>query len=478
MPFKDLREFIARLEKEGQIQRIKEEVDWNLEAGAIIRWANEKGLPAPFFEKIKDYPDGYRIFGSPLGTQKRLAIAMDMDPNASVKEMQEEYLKRKQKPIKPALVKDAPCKENIYLGDKVDLLKLPVPFQHLCDGGRYLGTWHATINKDPDTGWANWGMYRHMLQNRNTLGIEAGPYTDFGKIHAQKYLARNKAMEVAISIGPEPISTFIAASCQPYGVSEVDIVGGIRGEPLKIVKCETVDLEVPATSEIVIEGEIRPGDEMEEGPFAEFTGYMVTLRCPRPVIRVKAITYRNSPILTMTCMGMPVIDDNVLNEVSLAADLKEVLLTRGLPVTGVSLFKEVCWTLAVVAVKVPYANVASDIAHVLWASRAGFALTYIIIVEDDVDPFNMGEVFHALATKCHPYKGIVRLEHATALSYEPWADHHERQYRIGARTYFDCTWPLDWGPADMPIKASFNNPKVYPPEVQEKALAKWHKYGY
>ena len=478
MPFKDLREFIDRLEKEGEVQRIKEEVDWNLEVGAMIRWANEKGLPAPLFEMVKDYPEGYRIFGSPLGTQKRMAIAMDMDTNSSVREMQDEYLKRKRNPIKPVLVKDGPCKENIHIGDKVDLLAFPVPMQHLSDGGRYIGTWHLTINKDPDSDWVNWGMFRNMLQNKNTVGIEAGPYTHFGMLHTQKYLAKNKPMEVAIAIGPEPMSTFCASTCFPYGVSEVDITGGMRGEPVELVKCETVDLEVPATSEIVIEGEVRPHDEMEEGPFAEYTGYMVTLKSPRPVIRVKAVTHRNDPILATTCMGMPVIDDNVLNMVSLAAELQEVLTAQGLPVVGVSMFKEICWALVVVAVKVPYANVASDIAHVLWGSRAGFCLSYIIVVEDDVDPFNMGEVMHALATKCHPYRGIVREEHARMTSYEPWADHHERKYRVGAKTYFDCTWPLEWDPADVPIKASFANTKMYPLEVQQKALAKWHKYGY
>ena len=162
--------------------------------------------------------------------------------------------------------------------------------------------------------------------------------------------------------------------------------------------------------------------------------------------------------------------------VSLAAELLEVLTARGLPITDVSVFPETCSLLAVVAVKVPFANVAAEIAQVIWATRYGRSIPYVIIVEDDVDSFNMAQVFHALVTKCHPYRGIVRLEHAASTSYPPWANRYEQQYRVGAKTYFDCTWPLDWDPSDVPIKASFT--KIYPLEVQQKALAKWHKYGY
>ncbi|MBI4187030.1 MAG: UbiD family decarboxylase [Chloroflexi bacterium] len=476
MPFKDLREFIDRLEKEGDIQRIEEEVDWNLEAGAIVRHSNERGLPAPFFQKIKGYPESCKIFGSPLATLRRLAIAMGMNPNASTRELQAEYLKAKKHPIKPVLVKDGPCKENIHTGDEVDLLEFPVPMVHEGDGGRFIGTWHLDVSKDPDSGWVNWGMYRHMIHNKNTIGIVADPYTHLGGVYTQKYEAINKPMEVAIAVGPEPILTFCATSPLPYGVSEVDIAGAIRGEPVELIGCETVDLAVPATSEIVIEGEMRPCERIDEGPFGEYTGYMAALRYPRPAIRVKAVTHRNNPILTMTSMGIPVTDDHVIMSVSLAAELYELLRGRGLPVTGVSAFPETCYLLVVVAVKVPFANVAWDIATVIWASRCGNTIPYIIVVEDDTDPFNMSDVLFALATKCHPHRGIHTLEQTSAIGFEPWADRHEREYLIGPKTYFDCTWPVDWEPSDIPKKASLN--QIYPAEVRQKALETWRKYGY
>ncbi len=475
MPFKDVREFIARLEKEGEAQRIEEEVDWNLEAGAMVRRSNEQGLPAPFFQKVKDYPDGYRLFGEGLSNHRRIAIAMDMEPNTPVRELIEEYLRRKQQPIKPVLVNDGPCKENIHIGDEVDLLEFPVPMVHDGDGGRYIGTFHLTIAKDSDSGWVNWGMYRHMMHNKNKVGIEASPHTHFGILHRQRYEARNPSMEVAITIGVEPISTFCAATPVPYGVSEVDITGGIRGEPVELIKCETVDLTVPATAEIVIEGEIRPNETMDEGQFGEFTGYMAGLREPRMVIHVKAVTHRNNPILTMSCPGIPVDGAHAIMSISTAGEFLELLRARGLAVTSVAEPPEAAQSLAVVAVKEGSVR-ADDVAYTIWASRLGASTPYIIIVDDDVDPFNLGEVFHALVSKCHPYRGIVRLEHSRGIPLSPWLTRHEQKYLLGARAYFDCTWPPDWEPSEVPKRCSFE--KIYPVEVQQRALAKWHKYGY
>ena len=476
MPFKDLREFIARLEKEGEAIRIEEEVDWNLEAGAMLRRSAEEGLPAPFFQKIKGYPEGYRIFGGGASNFGRMALAMDMAANTHPREVIEEYLRRRKNPIKPELVKDGPCKENIQIGDKVDLLKFPVPMVHAGDGGRYIGTWHTTITKDLDSDWVNWGMYRHMLHNKNTLGIFlATPVKHVASMYFQGYEPRNKPMEIAIAIGTEPVSAMCGANPMPYGVSEVDIVGALREEPVELVKCETVDLAVPATAEIVIEGEIRPRERMDEGPFGEFTGYRSGLRAPRPAIHVKAVTHRNNPILNMSCLGIPV-DDNSIIALTSSAELLDTLRARGLPVTGVFLPPETSQLMAVVAVKPLYVGVADDIAHAIWGGVYGHAETYIVIVQDDVDPFNLPQVWHALVSKCHPGRGIHKVERSRVTSLVPYLSRHEREYDVGVKAYFDCTWPLDWDPADVPERASFA--EMYPPEVQQSALAKWHKYGY
>lgn len=177
MGCKDLREYIERLEEEGELVRIEQEIDWDLEVGAIIRRSLDLKAPAPLFENIKGYEKGCRILGAMTGLNRkhnrhfsRLAICMDMDPESKVTEIIEEYLVRKRHPVKPVIMSDGPCKENIDIGDEVDLFKFPSPVIHRGDGGRYIGTWHIVVTKDPDTEWVNWGMYRLMTHDKKTMG--------------------------------------------------------------------------------------------------------------------------------------------------------------------------------------------------------------------------------------------------------------------------------------------------------------------
>lgn len=476
MPFRDLREFITKLEKEGEAVRIEDEIDWNLEAGAMIRRSDEAGLPAPFFQKVKDYPDGHRLFGEALGNQKRIAIAMDMDPSTPAEVLIEEYLERKQRLIKPRIVDDAPCKENVQIGEAVDLLKFPVPMVHEGDGGRFIGTWHIDVTKDLDSDWVNWGEYRHMLHSKNTMGIQAGPYTHLGLMYYQKYEKKNKVMEIAIVMGGEPVCQFCAVSPTPFGVSEADVAGGIRGEPVELTKCETIDLMVPATAEIIIEGEMKPKERMNEGPFGEYTGYSASHVRPAPVIHAKAVTYRNNPIFTMTSIGMPLAESPVNMSISWAGLFLEALRERGLPVVAVSLPPELSGMVTVVAVKAVSANIAAEIAHVIWGTQKGRSIPYLIVVDEDVNPFDSKDVFHALVTKCHPSRGIIKLEQQVSTIFMPWTNEYEQKYRVGPKTYFDCTWPLDWVPQNVPKRISFS--ECYPLDVQKKVLEMWKKYGY
>jgi len=182
MPYKDLREFIETLEKSGDLHRIKKEIDWNLEAGAITRKGCEEVGPAILFEKIKDYPEGYRVLANPLASFRRLAIALDMPPDSTYTEILNRYAEGRKNLIKPILVSDGPCKEEIHIGDDVDLYKLPALIIHGGDGGRYLCTWHVTITKDPDSGWVNWGMYRAMIQDKNRMGGLILPFQHIGML--------------------------------------------------------------------------------------------------------------------------------------------------------------------------------------------------------------------------------------------------------------------------------------------------------
>jgi 4-hydroxy-3-polyprenylbenzoate decarboxylase len=482
--YKDLREYIAKLDEEGELHSIPEEVDWNLEIGAVIRRSYDLKAPAPFFQKIKDYPKGYRILGAPIGTSNkpnryhsRLAISFGLDPDSTYQEILESYLKKKRNPIKPILVKDGPCKENIQIGKDVDILKFPVPLLHEGDGGRYIGTWHIVVTKDPDSDWVNWGMYRMMVHDKNTVGCTYVAH-DIAMLYQQKYEPRGKPMEFAAVFGTEPVTPLIGATPVPLGVSEADIIGGLRGEPLELIKCETVDLTVPATAEIVIEGTVNPHERREEGPFGEYTGYRAGPKSSQIVVHVSAVTHRNDPILPVSCMGVPVDDAAVIQPFGYAAEVLDELRARKFPVKMVYCPPDAVSHMIIVSSEIPHPNYAKQVANVIWSARTrSEMLCYVVVVEDDVDPTNLGEVLHAVTTKAHPDRGIHKDLNTLGHMLLPFLNRQEQRLGVGSHVLFDCTWPKNWPKEDIPVKSSFN--VIYPKDIQEKVLKKWDKeYGY
>ena len=474
MAFNDLREFLAILDKHGELQAIKKEVDWNLEAGAIMRRCNETRGPVQLFEKIKDHP-GHRLAGGLLASFRRVALAMEMDPEASFAEIIDEFNARQRNPIKPILVSTGPCKENILLGDDVDLTIFPSPLIHGNDGGRFMGTWNVGVCKDPDSDWINWGTYRHMIHDRNSTGVFIIPQQHVGVLYS-KYEKQNRPMPYTVIIGSEPMVNLISSNSIPYGVSEVDIVGGLRREPVRLVKCETNDLLVPDTSEIVLEGEVLPHIRKDEGPFGEYAGYQISGAVPRPVFKVKAVTYRNDPILTSSCIGTPVDDSHIVNSIGYTSDFKRNLIEGGFPITGIYMPPEAATHMVIVATETPYPYIANRIACSIWSQPKGWVIPRVIVVNSDVDPTNMNEVIHALSTKCHPVKGTMTIERLPTSPITGFLSNEERSQGFGCGALYDCTWPLNWKPEHVPARSSFND--VYPEEIKERVLTNWKDYGF
>jgi len=488
-PYDDYRSFAEDCEKSGKLVTIKKEVDWNLEVGAITRRLAEMGrgkaiyeggTPAVIFEKIKGYPEGFRMAGQVTGGIDRISMAMGYDPAGKTGSQIKEGLigvvtHALRNPIKPILVdkKNAPCKQNIMMGDDINVYKFPAPMLHDGDGGRYISTWGAVVTKDPDSGWVNWGTYRAMIIDRKTLSGIIEYRQDIGK-HYQKYEARNEPMPVAIVIGPDPLSFAVSGAAVLPGQNEVDVVGGIRGEPVKLVKCETIDLEVPAGAEIVIEATVPPRKRVWEGPYGEYTGYRASPRDLRPIYNISAITYRDNPILTFNSTGTPVSDFGA--SFFTAGFSNEALRKVGIE-ARTWLMPETAYTMCIIAVKRVSPNIATMIKNTLTSQQGLMSIwTFkFLVVNDDVDIFDPAEVLWAISTRVHPRRGLIVSDEICG-PLTPYASLDERMNRNAPHLTFDGTWPLDWHPTiAVPPVASFRS--IYPKEIQEKVLNNWKEYG-
>ncbi|HKZ51426.1 MAG TPA: UbiD family decarboxylase, partial [Dehalococcoidia bacterium] len=435
MAFRDLREYIGKLEELGEVQPIEKEVDPYLEVGAVIRRSYDLRAPAPFFQKLKGYPAGVRVFGAPVAMSRqpgrayaRIATALGLAPEATYGQIVDAVIARvrdmRANPIKPVVVsrEAAPCKENVLLGDEVDLGLFPAPVIHGGDGGGYIGTWHTVITKDPDTGWVNWCVCRLMVVDKNRLTGHVLPFQHIGMHYFGKYEPRGKPMPFAVAIGTEPVATMVSGSrlARP-GEDEVDFVCALRGEPVELVPAETADLMVPAGAEVVLEGEMLPAERTPEGPFGEFPGYQASGQALRPVFRVKAITYRRDPILPHTCFGVPVHDGNAFHSVFRAATLQDFLERQGLPIRRVCLPPEAVGFLAAIATRVPYEGYPQQLANAVFGHPDSRATYYLIIVEEDVDVTDLGQVVWALATRCHPGRGVFVNDKSPGMDLVPFA---------------------------------------------------------
>lgn len=270
---KSLREFIEELAKIGEVQEIDKEVDWNLEIGAVARRSYELRAPAPLFNTIKGIDKGFRVLSAPAGLSaqpglaySRIALALGLPADAKGADIVTALADARQRePIPPKVLATGPCKENIMKGDEVDLLKFPTPLIHDGDGGRYIQSFGMNIVRTPDGSWTNWSINRMMLVDRNRLACLIPPPQHLGIIRAL-WERQGEPMPIAVALGVEPGLPFVGGMPIPEGEDESHFMGAYFGEPLEMVQAETVDLLVPATAEIVIEGYVSLTDTVEEGP--------------------------------------------------------------------------------------------------------------------------------------------------------------------------------------------------------------------
>ena len=271
--YDDLREWIAEAEKLGEIRHVKG-ASWQEEIGMAAELImHDENAPCAIFEDVPGCKKGQRVLVNFFGG-KRKNMTLGFPLSYSKLELSQAFLEnymRDLKPIAHQFVETGPVMENIITGDDIDVTKFPVPIWHDGDGGRYIGTGSYNITIDPEEKWINVGTYRVMIHDKNSLGFYMSP-GKHGRIHRDKYQARNEPMPVVVVIGGDPLQFLVACSEMPYGVCELDIAGGLRGKPVKVVKGKFTGLPIPANAEMVIEGFVQPGKRKLEGPFGECTG--------------------------------------------------------------------------------------------------------------------------------------------------------------------------------------------------------------
>jgi UbiD family decarboxylase len=313
-----------------------------------------------------------------------------------------------------------------------------------------------------------------MIHNRNTLAAFPRPTSHLGKTLLDHYAPAGRPMPIAVVIGADPLSHFAAAATYLLGGNEAELAGALRGRPVRLVRCLTSDLLVPAEAEIVIEAQVLPDRVVPEGPYGEYPGYRTGEMGRGVAARVTAITHRARPLLTVDATGYK-DDSSTVTAFSGAVTIKRRLQRHGLPVRQVYVPPEGAVHWAVVSVDRGGPEVCRAILATLTSRRA--LLSKIMVVDADVDVFRIDQVLHAFATKCHPVRGVhVAAYEGRANTLTPCYSQDERARQAGATVAFDCTWPPDWSrETEVPVKATFD--EIYAPEVRRRVMARWAELG-
>jgi 4-hydroxy-3-polyprenylbenzoate decarboxylase len=527
MAYDDLRDWIKTLEKHGELKRISEEVSPELEITEITDRVSKSGGPALLFENIKGHP-GQKVFINQFGSERRMALALGVDRLDEIAERikglmnvkpPEGFLdKLKMLPQLSALTsafpktvaaKDAPCKESIRR-DHFDLNYFPILKCWPHDGGPFI-TLPCVVTRDPRSGKRNVGMYRMQVYDGQTTGM----HWQRQKVAAEHYrealrqaaathstedplTARVAAMaesaggavaipdgpigglpqvalgnlkgsrlEVAVAIGTDPATTFAAIVPAPPEVEEYLIAGFLRGKPVEIVQCETVDLQVPAHAEIVLEGYVELGELRSEGPFGDHTGFY-TLTDDYPVFHLTCVTHRKNPIYAATIVGKPPMEDawmgKAVERIFLPAMRMQIpeLVDIHLPVEAVF------HNLMLVSIRKSYPGQARKVMNAIWSLGQAMFTKCIVVVDEDCDVQNIAEVVLRVANNIDPERDI-----QFTLGPVDSLDHSSRLPNYGSKMGIDATrkWKAE----------GFNRPWPAMIEMDRATKAKvdalWAKLG-
>ncbi|HEV8342313.1 MAG TPA: UbiD family decarboxylase, partial [Candidatus Binatia bacterium] len=471
--YRGLRDWIEQVDKMGELLRLNG-VHWDKEMGATTQVLTEKSkgtAPAVLFDEVPNYPKGFRTLYGQFSSIKRVALTLGLPLEYERKvDIVKAYHKRMQNMslIKPKFVKSGPILDHVLEGDEVDVLKFPVPLHHELDKARYIGTADLVITKDPDADWYNLGAYRCQVYDGKTIGcqITEGKH---GRIHRDKYFERGQNVKVAVVCGQDPLLYMLSASPLPSGISEYDFAGGLRGEPIEVAKGPYTGFPIPADAEIVIEGEMVPGQVKPEGPFGEWMGYYSDDVVPRPYIDVKTILYRDNPILTCAPQHKPVDETGLLKGIAGAAEIWKALEACGLPdILGVWNHEGGPATrFTAIQIRQRYPGHARNVLHVASSCAAGaYNGKWTVVVDEDVDCSDLDQVLWAMCTRFDPVTDIDIIQKA-------WSSGRDPMFLPGNfnnRILIDACIPYD-----RKLKDKFPTVVDVSPELRAKLKAKLGK---
>jgi UbiD family decarboxylase len=469
MAYRDLRQYLAVLEDKKLLCHVSAEVDKEWEIAAVCRRAfqkiPERNRPALMFDRIKGH-DIPLVIGV-LGASRQIyATALETE----VEKVLEKWESGAKKPLKPRLVETGPCQEVVQVGEEANFEILPAPIWTV---GEDPGPYHTSpfvISRDPETRIPNLGTYRVQVKGRKKAGLMINPPRNMNH-HIRKNEARGQGTDVAIVFGTDPVIGLTAVTPFPYGVDELAMAGGIRREPVEVVRCRTVDLEVPAAAEIVVEGKIPFQGREPEGPFGEYGGYMGT-GGNHPFIEITCITHRRNPIYQAFLSQMPPSESSCIKAIGregvIQRHLKENL---GIPVHDVCL-PESGGATGLLIISIKKQNRFQPLKAMMgaWSHHDVFGKV-TIVVDDDIDIRDSFQVEWALSFRMQPAEDVYVIKNTDPLTLDPSQPLKDGEKvkpteQVSSKVGIDATKKHPFPPLAVP-----------PKEHLEKVDAMWERYG-
>jgi UbiD family decarboxylase len=397
------------MEADGFLKRVTDPISTKHEIAAYIRKVSDTNGDALLFDNVTGY-ENFGVLGGLFATQRLIEYLL----GASGKDRLIKYQNAIDHPIEPNLIHNPPCQEFIFTGDDVDLFELPNVTYHGKDSDPYI-TMGVEITRDCISGIRNAAIHRMQVKNKNTLGCQLGPYSHMG-IQTKHARENGKMMEIAIAIGVSPYVILGSQARVPFDFDELSVAGGLAGEPIDIAKCITIDLEVPADSEIVVEGYYDPNVEEPEGIFAEYPGYYGPVPLT-PVIHVTAITFRKNPIYLAGLSGKPHTENHLLRALPMETELFNFTRQVSENVEDVILVPGGATFMSAISMTNTRVHESRQVLMAALASRA--RCKTVVAVNADINIKDASDILWAINTRSQPDRDMIILKDMPVCELDP-----------------------------------------------------------